>query len=416
MYNLNRIICKYNTNPITGEPMAIHVIRRHTVSLNCNHIILDYIPDEKMGIRILDPLNIYQVHNSDEIVEGTFFVDYNNGKLYFDKSMMGKEVLVDYYDIGLEMVGVDRIYTAIDSKGNVIETLGDIIRDSRTVIDTLLTMNDVIIVVEELKESIKIGNDVYERLGSLIDEASQFISELTQKIKELKNAISDAETEKQEVETVIENAKDKKNELITVTSSADTKKEELKNAISNANTKKGELESTTNSANIKKTELQGVIDDSVVKKNELQSTINDSVIKKNELQDVINSGDYIAILNRLTELEKKGIKTLWTGIANELGNTITLSDSMQNFDKFVVYANMFGYRECLCNLNTKEDIIISSTNLENNMESSVIQVFEIILEKVTDTELKIKFIKRVNNGGQINNTSMSITKIEGIKF
>lgn len=415
MRDLDRIITKYNRD-INGNPVTNHIIRRHTVSAENYQVVLDFIPSEGLGVRILEPENLYQIYNSDELVEGTFYVDSVSGKVFFDKTMSSKEVLIDYYSIGLEMIGCERVYTCITPNGDVLETLGDILNGGKEVLETLKTMGDVIIVIEELKENIKVGNDVYERLGSVIDETTLLLRDLTAKNSETRQTIADAETKKQEVITAISNAELKKQEVNTTIDNADIKKRELETTVDSANTKKGELEVTMSTSDTKKSELQTVIDNSDAKASELQQVIDDSVVKKNELQEVIDNGNYTDILNRITELEKRGIRTLWTGTANSLNDTIVLSESIQNFDKFIVCANMFGFREHLCDFKKNEDIIINTTNLENNMESSVIQVFEIILEKVTDTELKIKFIKRVNNSGQINNTSMSITKIEGIKF
>lgn len=415
MRDLDRIITKYNRD-INGNPTTNHIIRRHTVSSENYQVVLDFIPSESLGVRILEPENIYQIYNSDELVEGTFYVDNVSGKVFFDKTMSSKEVLIDYYSIGLEMIGCERVYTCISPNGDVLETLGDILNGGKEVLETLKTMGDIVVVIEELKENIKIGNDVYERLGSKIDVATKLLQDLTAKNTEVRQTIADAETKKQEVVMVTDNAEKKKQEVNITIDNADSKKKELVSTIDSANTKKSELESTMETSDTKKSELQTATNDSVTKKTELQQVVDDSIIKKEELQAVINNGGYTAILNRLTELEKKGIKTLWSGTVGSLNDVIDLSESIQNFDKFIVYSNMFGFKEHLCDLKKNEDIIISSTNLENNMESSVIQVFEIILEKETDTRLKIKFIKRVNNSGQINDTSMSITKIEGVKF
>lgn len=415
MRDLDRIITKYNRD-INGNPVTNHIIRRHTVSAENYQVVLDFIPSEGLGVRILEPENLYQIYNSDELVEGTFYVDYVSGKVFFDKVMASKEILIDYYSIGLEMIGCERVYTCIAPNGDVLETLGDILNGGKEVLETLKTMGDIIVVIEELKENIKIGNDVYERLGSVIDETTLLLRDLTAKNLETRQTIADAEAKKQEVIIVTDNAEEKKQEVNVVIENADSKIGELESTVDSANTKKSELETTMSTSDTKKSELQTVIDNSNTKKSELQDVIDDSIAKKEELQTVIDNGDIITMLNRITELEKRGIKTLWTGTASSLNDVIVLSESIQNFDKFIVCANMFGFREHLCDFKKNEDIIINTTNLENNMESSVIQVFEIILEKVTDTELKIKFIKRVNNSGQINNTSMSITKIEGIKF
>lgn len=294
MRNLDRIITKYNRD-INGNPVTNHIIRRHTVSSENYQVVLDFIPSESLGIRILEPENIYQVYNSDELVEGTFYVDSASGKVFFDKAMASKEVLIDYYSIGLEMIGCERVYTCIAPNGDVLETLGDILNGGKEVLETLKTMGDIVVVIEELKENIKIGNDVYERLGSTIDVAIKLLQDLTAKNTETRQTIADAETKKQEVIVVTNNAETKKQEVNTAISNADSKKRELESTISSANTKKGELESTISASNTKKSELQTVIDNSDIKKSELQQVIDNSITKKEELQAVIDNGDVVTM-------------------------------------------------------------------------------------------------------------------------
>lgn len=299
--NLNRIVAQYNKDKL-GNPISTHIIRRYEVSPVHNHVQLDFIPDERLGIRVLDPLNIYQVDNSDEVVEGTFYLD--GTRAFFDKTMASKTVLLDYYDIGIELIGIDRVYTVLDANGNVLETLGDIVRDSKTVIEALTTMGDILVVVEELKENIQNGNDVYERLGSLIDETTILLRELTAKNSEVRQTINDADGKKQEVITAINNAENKRQEVNTAINNANIKKQELVTAIDTANTKKTELENVTNTANTKKAELQNVINDSGTKKNELQVVINDSVTKKNELRTEINNGNLDGMKQDISNLKQ----------------------------------------------------------------------------------------------------------------
>lgn len=308
MRDLDRIITKYNRD-INGNPTTNHIIRRHTISSENYQVVLDFIPSESLGIRILEPENVYQVYNSDELVEGTFYVDNVSGKVFFDKTMASKDVLIDYYSIGLEMIGCERVYTCIAPNGDVLETLGDVLNGGKEVLETLKTMGDVVVVIEELKENIKIGNDVYERLGSTIDVATELLQDLTAKNEETRQTITDAETKKQEVITVTNNAEKKKQEVNATISNADAKKGELESTISSANTKKGELEAVIITSNTKKNELQTTINNSDTKKSELQQVMNDSDVKKEELQAVIDNGD-VVIMKSDIEKNKNDIESI----------------------------------------------------------------------------------------------------------
>lgn len=328
MRNLDRIITKYNRD-INGNPITNHIIRRHTVSSENYQVVLDFIPSESLGVRILEPENVYQIYNSDELVEGTFYVDSVSGKVFFDKTMASKEILIDYYSIGLEMIGCERVYTCIAPNGDVLETLGDILNGGKEVLETLKTMGDIIVVIEELKKNIKIGNDVYERLGLKIDVATKLLQDLTAKNTEIRQTIADAETKKQEVIVVTNNAETKKQEVNTTISNADSKKRELESTISSANTKKSELESTISTSSTKKSELQTAMDNSITKKSELQQVINDSVTKKEELQTVIDNGDVVTMKSDIESIDSRTSGLVVNGGELKLGDK-TLSNTNTN--------------------------------------------------------------------------------------
>lgn len=328
MKDLNRIITKYNRD-INGNPVTNHIIRRYTVSSENYQVVLDFIPSESLGVRILEPENVYQIYNSDELVEGTFYVDNISGKVFFDKTMASKEILIDYYSVGLEMIGCERVYTCISPNGDVLETLGDILNDGKEILETLKTMGDIVVVIEELKKNIKIGNDVYERLGLKIDVATKLLQDLTAKNTEIRQTIADAETKKQEVIVVTNNAETKKQEVNTTISNADSKKRELESTISSANTKKSELESTISTSSTKKSELQIVINNSDTKKSELQQVINDSVTKKEELQTVIDNGDVAAMKSDIESIDSRTSGLMVKGGELKLGDK-TLSNTNTN--------------------------------------------------------------------------------------
>lgn len=242
-----RIFTKYNTD-INGNPISIHTIIRYQVSPVWNGFNLSFTPDRRMGVRVLEPENIYEVYNSEELVEGTYYVEYSSGRVYFDKSMASQEVLVEYYDVGVEMISADKVYTMLDAKGNVVATLGDIIRDSKTVIDALTTVGDVLIVVEELKENIKNGENIYNRLGTMIDEVTQLLNNISSKVEEGKTILTNLANKNNETKQTITNADTAKMQLDNKISESaisltdlTNKNEEIKQTITNAETSRKTL-------------------------------------------------------------------------------------------------------------------------------------------------------------------------------
>lgn len=176
MNNLEQIVCQYYKDK-DGNPMSYHIRRRHQISPKNFQIQLDGIPDEYKGIEVIEPNGFSRVYNSDEITENTYWVR-DDGNVFFHKSMACKEVMLDYYSIGLPVVGVGRIYTLLDEEGNVIETLEDILKKGQTVIEALKTMNDVIVAIDELKTSTYEGIKIINTLDEKIDEGYKLLTKL----------------------------------------------------------------------------------------------------------------------------------------------------------------------------------------------------------------------------------------------
>lgn len=180
--NLNRIISKYHTDD-NGNPRSIHIVRKHQISPIYNGIQLDDIPDESMRVSVIEPSDIYEVYNADDIVENSFYVRHD-GVVLFHKSMAGKEVTIDYHGVGIEKIGADRVYTMVDAKGNIIETLGDVFEVGRIVIDAIKTIGDVIIVLEEIEVDIKEANRIQPILRSDIEMATPLEASLKRYVLE----------------------------------------------------------------------------------------------------------------------------------------------------------------------------------------------------------------------------------------
>lgn len=176
MNNLEQIVCQYYKDK-NGNPMSYHIRRRHQISPKNYQIQLDGIPDDYRGIEVIEPSELYRVHNADEITEDSYWVR-DDGNVFFHKSRACQEVMLDYYSIGLPVVGAGRIYTLLDEEGNVIETLEDILKKGQTVIEALKTMNDVIVVINELKTSIYEGTKVINTLDITIDEGYKLLAKL----------------------------------------------------------------------------------------------------------------------------------------------------------------------------------------------------------------------------------------------
>ena len=176
MNNLEQIVCQYYKDK-NGNPMSYHIRRKHQISPKNYQIQLDGIPDEYRGVEVIEPIGLYRVYNADEITEDSYWVR-DDGNVFFHESRACQNVMLDYYSIGLPVVGAGRIYTLLDEEGNVIETLEDILKKGKTVIEALKTINDVIVVIDELKTSIYQGTKVVNTLDKTIEDGYILLAKL----------------------------------------------------------------------------------------------------------------------------------------------------------------------------------------------------------------------------------------------
>ena len=176
MNNLEQIVCQYYKDK-NGNPMSYHIRRKHQISPKNYQIQLDGIIDEYRGVEVIEPLGLYRVYNADEITEDSYWVR-DDGNIFFHKSRACQDIMLDYYSIGLPVVGAGRIYTLLDEEGNVIETLEDILKKGKTVIEALKTMSNVITAIDELKTSTYQGIKVVNTLDHAIDEGYKLLAKL----------------------------------------------------------------------------------------------------------------------------------------------------------------------------------------------------------------------------------------------
>lgn len=176
MNNLEQIVCQYYKDK-NGNPMSYHIRRKHQISPKNYQIQLDGIPDEYRGIEVIEPIGLYRVYNADEITEDSYWVR-DDGNVFFHESRACQNVMLDYYSIGLPVVGAGRIYTLLDEEGNVIETLEDILEKGKTVIEALKTMSDVIVAINDLKTSTHEAIKVISTLDDTIDRGYELLAKL----------------------------------------------------------------------------------------------------------------------------------------------------------------------------------------------------------------------------------------------
>nr|DAD97907.1 MAG TPA: Dec protein, OB-Fold, Decoration, VIRAL PROTEIN [Siphoviridae sp. ctqrl18] len=100
------ILTKRNTDK-HGNPISVKQIETKQISTIHNAIPLNYSIDRNHPIVIN---GFHQIYNQDEISDNTFFVDYDQGILYFHSSQVGKSLTVTYMGTGYILISSNRIY------------------------------------------------------------------------------------------------------------------------------------------------------------------------------------------------------------------------------------------------------------------------------------------------------------------
>ena len=197
-FNGDALIFKYNLDEY-GNPISIKVDKEEKQISVHGTIQLEYVPDEYNRVVMLneDNTQMTEVFNRDEIKPNTYYIDYNNGVAYLDKSQFGKTKIYNYYNKGLQLIGCSRIYDEHDVSGkHVVLTLQEIIDAGREALRFLLDIGD--------------AKKVIEKLETLIAEGKVTVTNI-------KNAITKAEADKNEiVQEIQDNIQQAKDEVINV--------------------------------------------------------------------------------------------------------------------------------------------------------------------------------------------------------
>lgn len=208
-FNGDALIFKYNLDEY-GNPISIKVDKEEKQVSVHGTIQLEYVPDEYNRVIILNENNtqMTEVFNRDEIMPNTYYIDYNNGVAYLDKSQFGKTKIYNYYKKGIQLIGCSRIYDEHDVTGkHVVLTLQEIIDAGREALRFLLDIGDAKKVIELLESLIAEGNLTITNLENKKNECIQAID----------NAISQATQDKNEiVEEIQENIQEALDSVINV--------------------------------------------------------------------------------------------------------------------------------------------------------------------------------------------------------
>lgn len=120
--NINPYHMQWNTDA-NGNPISIHKQEIQQVSPVYFNIQLDEIPDSfhRLSVKDTEENTFYEVDNFARITEQSYYVDYNNGIVYFHHTKGAVIVNVTYYGRGFKLIRSSRI--VMDDGTNLTEAI-----------------------------------------------------------------------------------------------------------------------------------------------------------------------------------------------------------------------------------------------------------------------------------------------------
>lgn len=157
----NGIILKKNVDS-NGNLFAVKITAEHK-QIYKSTVMLEGVPSEFHRV-FIEGYTENIPHRAD-LPLGTFNVDYNNGKVYFNPEEEGKFVVAEYYSIGTELIKAERVITKYLEGENFCVSFAEEIRQNQELKDALL---------KELEENPKIR----------IVESSEWVHEVESDLKQ----------------------------------------------------------------------------------------------------------------------------------------------------------------------------------------------------------------------------------------
>lgn len=101
---------QWNTD-VNGNPISVHKQEMQQVSPVYFNIQLDEIPDSfhRLSVKDAEGNAFYEVDNFARVTEQSYYVDYNNGIVYFHHTKGAVVVNVTYYGRGFKLIRSSRV-------------------------------------------------------------------------------------------------------------------------------------------------------------------------------------------------------------------------------------------------------------------------------------------------------------------
>ena len=156
------IIILWNTDS-SGNPVSEEILNESKQVVQ-NTIVLTQIPDKFYRVLVT---GFVEIEQHEEITSETQFkVNYQNGIITFHPSQEGQTINIDkYFGRGVIFTPASRIYTGVDSSGNITQTLYDIIELVKSAIDNLEELDTVVSNAQSIIDNTKYIGEYDELLS-----------------------------------------------------------------------------------------------------------------------------------------------------------------------------------------------------------------------------------------------------------
>lgn len=386
---------------------------RRVVNKNTYSITLNYVPSPTRPLTVENGKTILTETNGTPNAN-QYVLDRENGLLLFNQAMKGKVMTINYSAIGLWCISADKVYTNVDNKGKIVETLEDLMRENRQTIESIKTVGDAFTVITQLQADIDSvtglvgniaeGSSVNEKLTQNIESGEGVNATLTNTISSVNNKINEMNTWVNQHENIVnlDNRVDAvETEIPKINEHLDTKIQQLENSKATKQ-EVGELNSKLNN-------------------------INEEINRYFILAPYPSGGDDTATLQRLIGSNKT--------IIFPFGETYKVNSlSVSNISKLKIIGNRARFLKssgsgAILNLNEVNHIVIEDLEFDYSLSvSSVtneeccisinnyayINIISCIFNKFKDVAINLKTAKDSNglNGG----TTSTPCLIEKCKF
>ncbi|WP_025907730.1 hypothetical protein [Priestia flexa] len=172
-------------------PQPIHIFKRNgdyenpfldiseELLMTHNRIILKEVPNQFNRVLIRDDAGGYYLEKDmpDNLQTNEFYVDYKQGVVTFNKSIIGKLLTFTYKGEGFIMLSADRIFVH-NNEGLVIETLQELIDTCKNEVEEYRQFIEA--QIQTLNQKIILAQEAIDNANSSAENATQAATETRQ--------------------------------------------------------------------------------------------------------------------------------------------------------------------------------------------------------------------------------------------